>query len=64
MPMHDWTRVAPNDYHDFHFAWIAAIRQALNMGRLPPEYFAPDPWNGTEGGLPDSERWRGILPQP
>ena len=40
MPIHDWTRVDPNDYHDFHFAWIAAIRQALNTGRLPPEYFA------------------------
>ncbi|WP_171471408.1 DUF4058 family protein [Frigoriglobus tundricola] len=38
--MHDWTRVDPNDYHDFHFAWIAAIRQALNTGRLPDGYFA------------------------
>jgi hypothetical protein len=40
MPMHDWTRVTPNDYHDFHFAWIAALRQALNTGLLPKGYFA------------------------
>ncbi len=40
MPMHDWTRVDPSDYHDFHFAWIAAIRQALNTGRLPAGHFA------------------------
>jgi hypothetical protein len=40
MPMHDWTRVVPNDYHDFRFAWIAALRLALNSGRLPSGYFA------------------------
>ena len=36
MPMHDWTRVDPNDYHHFHLAWIAALAHALNTGRLPP----------------------------
>ena len=40
MPMHDWTRVDPNDYHHFHFAWIAALAQSLNTGRLPPGYYA------------------------
>ena len=40
MPMHDWTRVDPNDYHDFHGAWIFAIRTALNNGLLPKGYFA------------------------
>ena len=40
MPMHDWTRVDPNDYHDFHGAWIFAIRTALNDGLLPKGYFA------------------------
>ena len=40
MPMHDWTRVVPNDYHDFHQAWITALRSRLNTGILPPEYFA------------------------
>lgn len=40
MPMHDWSRVDPNDYHDFHGAWIYAIRTALNSGILPTGYFA------------------------
>jgi hypothetical protein len=40
MPMHDWTRVDPNDYHTFHLAWIASLLHALNDGRLPPGYFA------------------------
>jgi hypothetical protein len=40
MPMHDWTRVDANDYHDFHGAWIYAIRTALNSGLLPEGYFA------------------------
>jgi hypothetical protein len=40
MPMHDWTLVDPNDCHDFHYTWIAALKNALNDGRLPPGYFA------------------------
>ena len=40
MPMHDWKRADPNDFHDFHGAWIYAIRTALNTGLLPPGYFA------------------------
>ena len=40
MPMHDWTRIKPNDFHDFHFSWIAALKADLNNGRLPPGYFA------------------------
>jgi len=40
MPLHDWTRVDANDYHDFHGAWIYAIRTALNAGLLPEGYFA------------------------
>lgn len=40
MPIHDWTRADPNDYHDFHGAWIYAIRTARNLGILPPGYFA------------------------
>jgi hypothetical protein len=38
MPMHDWTRVEPNDYHDFHGGWIFATRTWLNTGGLPPGY--------------------------
>jgi hypothetical protein len=40
MPIHDWTRVRPNRFHDFHQRWTIAICNALNTGRLPPGYFA------------------------
>lgn len=40
MPVHDWTRVNPGVFHDFHNAWITEIRNALNGGILPPEYYA------------------------
>src|SRR3954470_200188 len=40
VPIHDWTRVRPNRFHDFHQSWTIAIRNALNAGRLPPGYFA------------------------
>lgn len=40
MPIHDWTRVRANRFHDFHQGWTIAIRNALNAGRLPPGYFA------------------------
>ena len=40
MPVHDWTRVSAGTFHDFHCAWIAEIRKALNDGRLPKDYYA------------------------
>jgi hypothetical protein len=40
MPIHDWTRLEPGDFHDFHQCWVVAIRNALNSGPLPPEYMA------------------------
>jgi hypothetical protein len=40
MPIHDWTRVRANRFHDFHQSWTIAIRNALNAGQLPPGYFA------------------------
>lgn len=40
MPIHDWTRVEPGDFHDFHQCWVVEIRNALNRGLLPPEYMA------------------------
>ncbi len=40
MPIHDWTRVRPNRFHDFHQKWTVAICNALNAGSLPPGYFA------------------------
>jgi hypothetical protein len=40
MPMHDWTRVTAGTYHNFHYAWIAAIMNRLNAGMLPSGFFA------------------------
>ena len=40
MPIHDWTRVTDGTWHDFHLAWISELRNALNDGLLPPEYYA------------------------
>src|SRR5690242_1134850 len=40
MPMHDWTRVGDGEFHDFHTAWIAELRKALNRGVLPKGYYA------------------------
>src|SRR4051812_22150533 len=40
MPIHDWTRVSAGTWHDFHLAWIAEIRNVLNDGRMPPDYYA------------------------
>jgi hypothetical protein len=40
MPIHDWTRLEPGDFHHFHQRWISAIADSLNSGLLPPEYMA------------------------
>jgi hypothetical protein len=40
MPIHDWTRVTAGTFHDFHTAWIAELRRALNGGLLPEGYYA------------------------
>jgi hypothetical protein len=40
MPIHDWTRVGAGTWHDFHLAWTAEIRNALNGGLLPADYYA------------------------
>jgi hypothetical protein len=40
MPIHDWTRVRSNRFHDFHQSWTISIRDALNRGCLPEGYFA------------------------
>ncbi len=38
--MHDWTRVPAGIYHDFHNAWITELRNWLNNGQLPIEFYA------------------------
>jgi hypothetical protein len=40
MAVHDWTRVEAGIFHDFHTAWIAEIRKALNNGVLPEGFYA------------------------
>src|SRR5438552_16993616 len=40
MPIHDWTRVDAGLFHDFHQSWTIYLRQVLNAGVLPPDYFA------------------------
>jgi hypothetical protein len=40
MPIHDWTRLEPGDFHHFHQRWISALADSLNDGLLPPEYMA------------------------
>ena len=40
MPIHDWSRVDPGVFHDFHQAWTIEICNVLNAGGLPPGFFA------------------------
>jgi hypothetical protein len=40
MPIHDWTRVEADIFHDFHHAWTEEIKRALNNGLLPGDYYA------------------------
>ncbi|MBY0515075.1 MAG: DUF4058 family protein [Gemmataceae bacterium] len=40
MPVHDWTKVFPGLFHDFHGDWIQVIKHALNGGLLPPDFYA------------------------
>src|SRR4051812_28212735 len=40
MPVHDWTRVRANRFHHFHLSWTANLAAALNVGILPPGFFA------------------------
>jgi hypothetical protein len=40
MPIHDWTRIFDDAFHDFHLEWISALKFALNEGILPRGYYA------------------------
>jgi hypothetical protein len=40
VPIHDWTRVDAELFHNFHQRWISALCDALNAGGLPGDYFA------------------------
>jgi hypothetical protein len=52
MPIHDWTRVDAGLFHDFHQSWAIALRNGLNGGILPPDYFALVEQN-IRGPIPD-----------
>jgi hypothetical protein len=52
MPIHDWTRVEAGLFHDFHQSWSVGLRDALNAGVLPPDYFALVEQN-VRGPIPD-----------
>lgn len=39
MAVHDWSRVDAGIFHAFHLAWIAALQNVLNDGRLPEGYY-------------------------
>jgi hypothetical protein len=40
MPIHDWTRVRANRFHDFHQSWTTRMKDALNAGVLPEGFWA------------------------
>jgi hypothetical protein len=40
MPVHDWSNVDPNLFHEFHQSWAMKIHDALNAGLLPPGFSA------------------------
>ena len=40
MPIHDWSRVEPAQFHAFHHSWIEEIHRRLNTGGLPAGYYA------------------------
>ena len=40
MPVHDWTRVDAGIFYDFHTSWITHLKEALNDGLLPEQYYA------------------------
>jgi len=52
MPVHDWTRVDAGLFHDFYQSWTVGLRNTLNAGGLPPDYFALVEQN-VRGPIPD-----------
>ena len=52
MPIHDWTRVDAGVFHDFHQSWIISLRNALNDGLLPSNFYAMAE-QVAEGPIPD-----------
>jgi hypothetical protein len=40
MAVHDWTRVNAGLFHHFHQRWVSSLGDRLNLGDLPPGYYA------------------------
>lgn len=40
MPIHDWSRVRANRFHDFHQGWTVRVAALLNSGLLPDDLVA------------------------
>jgi hypothetical protein len=40
MPVHDWTRVRPGTFPDFHGSWMTHLKETLNDSLLPSGYDA------------------------
>lgn len=40
MLIHDWSRVDPGVFHDFHLIWVARLRNLLNDEVLPRPFYA------------------------
>ena len=40
MPLYDWSNIDAGIFHDFHTVWIGQIRNALNEGLLPGDFYA------------------------
>ena len=52
--LHDWTRLLPGDFHDFHQGWVAELRSRLNREVLPSGYYAMlERVVGEPGQVPD-----------
>ena len=54
MPVHDWTKVRPGTFHDFHGSWITHLKETLNGGLLPTGYYAL-------AEQPAEEAWPDVL---
>ena len=54
MAVHDWTRVSPGTFHDFHCRWITHLSEMLNSGVLPTGYYALSE-------QPADEAWPDVL---
>lgn len=40
MPLHDWSKVPPATFHDFHSSWVIHLKETMNEGLLPEGYYA------------------------